>query len=182
MTTLVGHFWDARDSGFFSTGDFHEDLVARPKELYDNAVPSANSVAAEALLRLYLLTAEPDYEHFALETMRPLLDALRQAPTAFGRMLCALDFYLGSPAEVALIGDMRLEDMREMLRVVWEPYVPNKVVAAAPPGDEAAARVVPLLADRPQREGRATAYVCRNYICQAPTTDPSEVGRLLAGK
>jgi uncharacterized protein YyaL (SSP411 family) len=182
MATLTGHFWDAQNGGFFSTADFHEGLVSRPKEVYDNAVPSANSVAAEALVRLYLLTAEPDYEHFALETMRPLLDGLRQAPTAFGRMLCALDFYLGSPAEVALIGDMRLDDMREMLRAVWSTYVPNKVVAGSPPGDKAAAKVVPLLADRPQVDGRATAYICRNYVCQAPTTDPAEVTRLLAAK
>jgi uncharacterized protein YyaL (SSP411 family) len=180
ITTLLNHFWDARNGGFFSTGDFHEDLVSRPKELYDNAIPSANSVAAEALIRLYLLTAEPDYERRALDTMRPLLDALGRAPTAFGRMLCALDFYLGSPAEVALIGDMRLEDMLDMLRAVWRPYVPNKVVAAAPPGDTEAARVVPLLAERTQVDNRATAYVCRNYICQAPTTNPSEVERLLA--
>ena len=182
IANLIAHFWDAESGGLYSTGDYHEELVARPKDLYDNAIPSANSVAAEALIRLYLLTAEPEYEKYALETMRPVLDALGQAPTAFGRMLCALDFYLGSPAEVALIGSLQSGELLEMLRVVWRGYVPNKVVAASEAGDEVAAKVIPLLADRPQVKGHATAYVCRNYICLAPTTTPEELARQLTGE
>jgi uncharacterized protein YyaL (SSP411 family) len=180
VSTLLAHFWDAENGGFFSTADYHEDLVARPKELYDNAIPSANSAAADGLLRLYLLTAEPTYEKRAVEAIRPLLDVLREAPTAFGNMLCALDFYLSAPAEVAIIGDLAAPDTLEMLIAVWRPYAPNKVVAASFPGDEEAARIVPLLADRPQVKGRATAYICRNYICNAPTTDPEEVARQLS--
>ena len=72
-------------------------------------------------------------------------------------------------------------DMLEMLRAVWRNYVPNKVVAACQDGDKVATQVVPLLADRPSVHGRATAYVCRNYICMAPTNDPQEVARLLDG-
>ncbi len=179
VATLMDHFWDPQAGGFFSTADFHETLVARPKEWYDNAIPSANSEAAEALLRLYLLTTEPRYEQAALDTMRPLLDKMGQAPTAFGRMLCALDFYLGSPVEAALIGDLQSAGMERMLRAVWRPYAPNKVVAAGMPGDEAAAQVVPLLADRPPVGEEATAYLCRNYICEAPTTKPEEVEKKL---
>jgi uncharacterized protein YyaL (SSP411 family) len=182
ITTLLQHFWDDAGGGFYTTSDFHERLVARPKELYDNAIPSANSVAAETMLRLYLLSAEPDYERFALETMRPLLDVLGRAPTAFGHMLNVLDLYVGPQSEVALVGDPGSADMKAMLRAINAGYHPNKVVAASPPGDEAAATVVPLLADRPQVNGRATAYVCRNYVCESPTTDSDEVVRLLAGR
>jgi uncharacterized protein YyaL (SSP411 family) len=96
-------------------------------------------------------------------------------------MLSALDFYLSSPSEVAIVGDLRSGPMLEMLRAVWGPYVPNKVVAAALPEDAEAARIVPLLADRPQVDDKPTAYVCRNYICEMPTTDPEEVVRLLNG-
>jgi uncharacterized protein YyaL (SSP411 family) len=179
IETLTSHFWDA-SGGFFSTSDYHESLVTRPKELYDNAVPSGNSEAAEALMCLYLLTAEGDYEKYAIATMQPLLDVMGRAPAAFGRMLSALDFYISSPAEVAFIGDLESEEMAAMLRAVWQPYAPNKVIAASEPGDEETARIVPLLADRPQVRGHATAYVCRNYICEAPTTDPDEVIRLLS--
>jgi uncharacterized protein YyaL (SSP411 family) len=176
VSTLVEHFWDER-GGFFTTGDFHEQLVARPKELYDNAVPSGNSEAAEALLRLYLLTAEPDYEKYAIESIRPLLDVVRRAPTAFGRLLSALDFYLSSAAEIALVGPVKSNEVRPMLRAIWEPYVPNKVVAGREADDEEAAQVVPLLADRPPVRGMPTAYICHNYICEAPTTDPAEIAR-----
>jgi uncharacterized protein YyaL (SSP411 family) len=180
METLIGHFADP-SGGFYTTSDFHESLVSRPKELYDNAIPSANSVGAEALLRLFLLTTEPDYELRALQTMQPLMDVLGKAPTAFGQMLCSLDLYLGPSSEVALIGEMRAGDMMEMLQAVWQPYLPNKVVAAAESDDEQATGIIPLLADRPQVDGHATAYVCRNYICEAPTTEPEEVARLLSG-
>jgi uncharacterized protein YyaL (SSP411 family) len=128
-----------------------------------------------------LLVAEPDYEKYAVETMRSLLEVLGKAPTAFGRMLSALDFYLSSPAEVALVGEFPAGDMMQMVRAVWKPYAPNKVVAARDPGDEEAAQIVPLLADRPQVKGQATAYVCRNYVCEAPTTDPATVIALLSG-
>jgi uncharacterized protein len=182
VDTLVGHFWDEKNGGFFSTSDFHETLVARPKELYDNAVPSGNSEAAEVLLRLYLLTAEVRYEDFALGTITPLSEALGKAPNAFGRMLSALDFNLSAPAEVALIGPLQSGPMLEMLRAVWQQYIPNKVVAASEAGDEEAARIVPLLAFRPQVNDSVTAYVCRNYICEAPTTDPATIVRQLAGE
>ena len=182
IETLLKHFWDEKGGGFYTTSDFHEALVARPKELYDNAIPSANSVGAETLLRLYLLTAEPEYERYAVQTMRPLIDVLGRAPTAFGHMLNALDFYVGPQSEIALIGEPDSDEMREMLRAVHKVYHPNKVVAAAAPTNEEATKVVPLLVDRPQVKGKATAYVCRNYVCEAPTTDAAEVSRLLAAR
>jgi uncharacterized protein len=177
--TLVQHFADER-GGFYMTADFHEQMVARPKELYDNALPSGNSEAAEALLRLYLLTAEPAYERSAIGAIRPLLDVMRRAPAAFGRLLSALDFYLSSPIEVALVGRLGTHEMQTLVRAVWQPFCPNKVVAAREPDDEDAARIVPLLEARPQVKGLPTAYLCRNYICEAPTTDPEQVRRELS--
>jgi uncharacterized protein YyaL (SSP411 family) len=97
-------------------------------------------------------------------------------------MLSVLDFYLGGAAEVALVGKYEDHDMRALLRAVREPYVPNKVVAATQPGDVNAPREIPLLEGRKTVQDRAAAYVCRNYVCQAPTTDPAEVRRLLAGE
>ncbi len=181
INLLTGHFWDGKSGGFFSTADYHEALVARPKDLYDNATPSANSEAAEALLRLYLLTANSEYEEYALGIIKPLLPALGRAPTAFGRMLSVLDFYLGGAAEVALVGHFGHDDMNAMLRAVRTPFAPNKVVAAYEPGAEDVAREVPLLEGRPAVKGKATAYICRNYICQAPSTDPEEVLAQLMG-
>ena len=179
---LVEHFWDDRGGGFFSTSDYHETLVSRPKDFYDNAVPSANSEAAEALLRLYLLTANSEYETLALRIFQPFLPALGSAPTSFGRLLSAVDFYLGGPAEVALIGPLESPAMQDLIRATWRPYAPNKVVAGHQPGDSDSIANIPLLENRPMLHGSPTAYVCRNYICEVPTSDPSEVVRLLTSR
>jgi uncharacterized protein YyaL (SSP411 family) len=159
VDTLVAHFWDDTAGGFFSTADYHEALVTRPKDFYDNATPSANSEAAEALLRLYLLTARSEYEHYALKVFQPFLPALGSAPTAFGRLLSAVDFYLSGPAEVALVGELDSAGMRAMERAVWQAYAPNKVVAGHAPGDLAPVAEIPLLEDRPMVRDQATAYV-----------------------
>jgi uncharacterized protein len=179
VDTLIAHFWDDKAGGFFSTADYHEALVTRPKDFYDNAAPSANSQAAEALLRLYLLTAHAEYETYALKVFQPFLPALGSAPTTFGRLLSAVDFYLSGPAEVVLVGDFDSPEMNKLVCAVWQPYAPNKVVAGHQLGDTDKLYEIPLLEDRPMLHGQPTAYVCRNYVCEAPTTDPSEVVRLL---
>jgi uncharacterized protein YyaL (SSP411 family) len=182
IDTLVGHFWDDKGGGFFSTSDYHEVLVSRPKDFYDNAVPSANSEAAEALLRLYLLTANSEYENLAFRIFQPFLPALGSAPTSFGRLLSAIDFYLSGPAEVALIGPFESAGMQELVRATWRPYAPNKVVAGRQPREDDTTHDVPLLENRPMLHGNPAAYVCRNYICESPTSDPAEVVRLLTSR
>ena len=182
VDTLIEHFWDDKGGGFFSTSDYHETLVSRPKDFYDNAVPSANSEAAEALLGLYLLTANPEYEELALRIFQPFLPALGSAPTSFGRLLSAIDFYLGGPAEVALIGPLASPAMQDLVKATWRPYAPNKVVAGYDPTDSDPMPDILLLENRAMLHGGPAAYVCRNYICEAPTSDPSEVVRLLTGR
>jgi uncharacterized protein YyaL (SSP411 family) len=89
-----------------------------------------------------------------------------------GELLQALDFHLARPREVALVGEPAAPDMRELLAVVNGGYRPNQVVALRRPDDHAAEAVIALLAERPPLDGRATAYVCQNYACELPTTNP----------
>ena len=175
---LLDQFPDEERGGFYDTGKDHEQLVSRPKDLFDNATPSGNTVAAEALQRLALLTGEERYRHAAEGILRLLGVLAAQHPAAFGRLLCALDFYLGSPKEIAIVGEPDAPGTRALLRTVFGRFLPNKVVAAAPP--DGAPTDLPLLADRPARGGVATAYVCRNYACQAPVTGPEELAAQLA--
>ena len=100
-------------------------------------------------------------------------------PSAFGRALCALDFYLSSPKEIDVIGDSDSDDTRALLHAIWNRYVPNKVIAAATEHDGRAAQLVPLLRERPSIEGKATAYVCEDYTCLPPVTNSAELSRLL---
>ena len=174
-------FRDPEGGAFFQTGADAERLVVRPKELFDNAVPSGNSVAAEVLQRLALLGGGEDYERAAVSALRSVRDLMARAPSGFGYALGALDLYLSAAKEVAIVGAPEAEDTRRLAREVWSRYLPNSVVALSEPGDEEAARVVPLLAGRQAIDGRAAAYVCEHFACRTPVTDPAELAAQLAG-
>jgi len=171
--TLLQLFADRKRGGFFQTASDADRLVVRPKDLYDNAVPSGNSAAAEALLRLALFTGEARYEDAAVSALRLIRDVMTSAPGGFGQALCALDLHLGPSYEIAIVGDPKAADTKalldEVVRVRWRP---NLVLAVASPKDEDAAKTIPLLADRRPIDQKATAYVCQRFVCQLPATEP----------
>jgi hypothetical protein len=176
---MIERFADEANGGFFDTSHDHERLISRPKELYDGATPSGNAVAVDVLLRLALLTGDASYHDRARRSLEAMAPLAGRAPQAFGRWLCALDFELGEPLEVAIVGDTQDPGTADLLRRVRDPFLPNKVVALRAPRDDEAARLIPLLADRELLGGRPAAYVCRNFACRAPTSDPDELSRQL---
>jgi uncharacterized protein len=169
---LLERFADADSGGFFDTSSDHEELITRPKDLFDNATPSGNAVAADVLLRLAVLTANHEYQRAAQGVLELLREPMLRYPLGFARALSALDFFLDKPKEIAIVGELDKPDTQALLRVVFERFLPNKVVAG---GDAD----IPLLEGRSTRNGHATAYVCEQYVCQAPTSDPGELERLL---
>jgi uncharacterized protein len=172
-------FWDEDKRAFYDTPADHEELVTRPRDVYDNAAPSGTSVATEVLLKLALLLDRNDYRQRAEDVLEELAGGMEKVPSAFGRLLCALDFSTSEPREVAVVGDPDAPDTKALLKTVYEGYLPNKVVAGRGPDDDEAGGLIPLLAQRPARDGKATAYVCVHYACQTPTTDPEELSRQL---
>jgi uncharacterized protein YyaL (SSP411 family) len=178
---LVRLFHDPQRGGFFQTGADAESLVVRPKDLYDNAVPSGNSAAADVLLRLAHLSGEPDDERAGASALRLVRDAMGGAPSGFGHALCALDFYLGPVREVAIVGDPATEATRSLAaEVVARRFVPNHVLAVAAPDDVPAREAVALLAERPQLGTAPTAYVCERFTCRLPVSDPDALAAQLA--
>jgi uncharacterized protein YyaL (SSP411 family) len=175
-------FWDEQEGGYFYTGQSHEALIVRSKDFMDNATPSGNSVAAEVLLRLGVLTGNEDYTRKAVTIFRLLRDQLNRYPSAFGRLLAALDFYFSSPKEIVVIGTRGDERTQALTREVWKIYVPNKVVVQAEENDIAAVEIVPLLRERSLVDGVSTAYVCEHYTCQKPVTTPVELAAQLASQ
>ena len=170
---MLAHFVDPR-GGFFDTSDDHEALVTRPKDVQDNAVPSGNAMAATVLLKLAAYTGDARYADAVDRALRGIQRALAAAPLGFAQWLCALDFALAQPKEIAMIGEG--DDAQKLLEVVWHDYRPNQVVALARPGEEAP---IPLLRDRPQINGRATAYVCEHFACQMPVNEPEALAAQL---
>ncbi len=177
---LLRLFRDESNGGFFQTGTDSESLVIRPKDLYDNAVPSGNSAAADILQRLGRLTGELEYERAGLSALRLVRDAMASAPTGFGHALCALDLYLSPVREVAIVGHPEEEDTRALVAEVTEKrFLPNHVLAVAPSGDTRSAEAVPLLRNRNVIDGKATAYVCERFACKLPVTDPEALASQL---
>jgi uncharacterized protein YyaL (SSP411 family) len=174
-------FGDASGGGYYFTGSDQETVVARMKDAYDGALPSGNSVAAQNALRLWSFTGDEAYRTSAESVFGAFGDFIGQAPFAVPRMLCALDYALGKPREVAIAGAPGAEDTQAMLRAVRRPFLPNRVVAFAPDGtvDAETEALIPLLARRSIKDGRATAYVCEGTVCKAPVTSAEELAELL---
>jgi uncharacterized protein YyaL (SSP411 family) len=159
------HFADP-NGGFFDTSDDHETLIHRPKDLQDNATPSGNAMAALVLLRLSLYSGDGALWDVAETAVSALYGAMLQYPPAFSQWLIAAQFITGQPQELALVGEPTAPDVQALAQVAFALYRPHLVVAAGPDGAN-----IPLLAQREQRNGQATAYLCRRFVCQQPVTD-----------
>jgi len=174
--TMIAHF-RAPDSGFFDTSDDHEVLITRPRDLQDNATPSGSAMAATALLKLAGLANEPRYMELAHRSLIQMQALMAQYPQSFGQWLTALSYALSQPREVAIIGEPQASDTLTLLGICRNGYRPHQIVAVGAPGSKASA--IPLLQDRGQIDGQATAYVCVNFTCLPPVTDPGELQQLL---
>jgi len=167
---LIDLFWDDEQGGVFTTGRDAEALVTRPKDLMDNATPSANSLAAVALLRLAGLTGDERYTDRAAAILRLLAEPATRHPTAFGHLLAAVDLWNSGTTEVAIVGDRP-----DLVRAVATAYRPNTVLAWGEPYPS------PLWDERtagPDDAGQA--YVCRAFACQRPVTTVDELAQQLA--
>ncbi len=151
--TMLDHFWDPSNGGLFTTADDGEALIVRQKDLMDNATPAANSLAATGLIRLAALTGEARYQHQADQILQLVGGVVEGAPTAFGRLLAAVDMRRAGVTEIAVVGDRP-----DLVAAVHARYLPNAVLAWGEP------YASPLWDGR--RDG--WAYVCRDYACQAP--------------
>jgi uncharacterized protein YyaL (SSP411 family) len=174
---VLTHF-SASDGGFFDTSDDHEALIARPRNMQDNAVPSGNGLMVKQLLRLAAYTGDARYEEAARRTLTLLTGALRQAPQAFTESLSALDMLTAGLTEIAIVGDPADAGTKALLEEVNRQWRPNAVLALAPAAVEGES-VVPLLSHRTLRNGQPTAYVCRHFVCANPVTVPDALRTLL---
>ncbi len=158
------------DGGFFDTATDHEPLVTRPKDSQDNATPSGGSVATLVLLRLAAFTGESRYRNAAERALATVTAFTARYPTAFAMWLQAIDLALAPVSEIAIVGEPGDDATRALLAVASAGYEPNRVVALTP--DPGVASAIPLLEDRVRIRERPTAYVCRNFACNLPVTDP----------
>ncbi|HSR53127.1 MAG TPA: thioredoxin domain-containing protein [Acidobacteriota bacterium] len=177
----IERFYDARQGGFFNAADHDSRLLFRVKEEYDGALPSPNSTAVSNLLRLYQMTGRKDLEEKALETVRTFHSMLTRAPQAMPRMLASIDFHLSPVRQVVIAGKRDDPLVRSMLRLVHKDFHPNQIVFLADGGQAhtAFSKTQEGLQGKKPLDGRATAYVCRDYLCKRPVSDLEQLEKLL---
>ena len=165
--SIVRLFWDDDVNAFFDTASDHEALVVRPRDVTDNAIPSGTSLAAELLARLAEVYHDADARRRATWIIETQLQTMQRYPTAFGHALGVADMLIHGAVEIAIVGEVESADFKTLERAAAERYVPSLVLAGGSPSQNSE---IALLADREARDGRATAYVCRGYACDAPAT------------
>jgi uncharacterized protein YyaL (SSP411 family) len=174
---ILGRFADP-GGGFFDTAHDGEALIVRPKGTQDNATPSGGAMATTLLLRLGALAGDPRYRAAAEQALATMGPYLARYPTAFAQWLCALELAHAGITEVAIVGDRADEETRRLVAVADRGYHPFRVLAVSPAPRESA---VPLVTDRFALNGRATAFVCRDFACRQPVHEPEALDALLVG-
>lgn len=177
---MIARFWDNDAGAFYFTSEEHQDLLVRTRPSYDGAEPSGNSMAALGLLRLARLRNDADYQEKAKRILEGAQGQLAQAPQAFLRLFWAVDLFLHPPHEVAFAGAPDDPRTRVLLDTLDRHYVPNKVLALIDPeGDGEPGKAVPLLEGKTLLNGVPTVYLCRDFVCDRPLTDPVELDKKL---
>jgi uncharacterized protein YyaL (SSP411 family) len=178
---IVKHFWDEDGGGLYLTPDDGESLLVRKKEIYDGAIPSGNSVAMLNLLRLGHMISNTDLEEKAAKIGSAFSGTVKQSPSAHTQLMVSLDFAIGPCYEVVIAGKAKAEDTKAMVKALRTSFLPNKVVLLNTDGRElpGIAKLAEFAKNQRSIDGRATAYVCRNYNCKLPTTDIDKMLELL---
>jgi uncharacterized protein YyaL (SSP411 family) len=170
--TTLELFFDPKEGGFFYTSSQGEKLIARGKPGFDNARPSGNGVMAMNLLRIAELTGDTEPRGQAQKTLEYYGARVTQAALGFGSILNALDFAQPGTREIFIAGDPADAATRALVQAVWRNPDPNRVIAVLTPGLE---KLLPPAAGKTMVDGQPAAYVCRNFTCDAPTTEPSKL-------
>ncbi len=178
---MLKYFWDGKGGGFYFTADDADRVLVRKKEIYDGAVPSGNAVAMSNFLRLARLTGHQEYEEKAAALSRAFSDSIAPSPGAYTQFMIALDLARGPSYEVVIVGDPQAEDTKAMVGALRKAFVPNKVVIFRPAGEEAPdiTSLAGFTKDLAYLNNKATAYVCRAFRCELPTTEAHQMLALL---
>ncbi len=172
-------FWDEIEGGYFTIADDSEQMIVRAKKLYGGAIPSGNSVSISNLTRLHRMTGVPHYATREDELIRAFSGEIAQNPMVYPQALLGLDFQFGPTHEIVISG----KDPGELVDALRKPFLPNKVVLLRTPENaDLLTKVAAYTESQIALDEKATAYVCRNFACQLPTTEVAEMLKSLGIK
>jgi uncharacterized protein YyaL (SSP411 family) len=176
---MIEQFWSESASTLYDTNERQQDLFIRPRNIYDTSLPSGSSAATSVLLKLAVLTGNERFQQIASQSLRSMRDFMERHPFGFANWLCALDFYLSAPKEIAIIGPRNSPETSELLRALYAVWLPNKVIAACDPDDPTRLSELKLLENRQLINNQPTVYICERYTCKTPVTDSASLVVLL---
>ncbi|WP_455370437.1 aldo/keto reductase [Petrachloros mirabilis] len=168
---LLQSFQDTDLGGFYTTSKDHEALIVRGREGADGATPSGNAVAASFLARLSFHSDRQDWREAATAALRAYGKQMTRYPRAFAKSLSVVDLLMEGPIELALVGGTNDPGLPALQQAINETYLPNRIIAISDTLDGTSHH--PLLAGKKPVDGRAALYICRNFACQQPITDPT---------
>ena len=174
---MIHQFWDEKNGGFFFTGKENESLIARSKNPYDNAIPSANSIAVLNLIRLGYLTGEESFKQKAEQILHLFYNFLDQHPSGFTQMLSGLSFFL-NPQEIGIIGSKNNLKTKSMLKEIYLAYLPNKILNLRDPQEPIKGNWFPFLMGKGIPEV-PTTFVCKGFTCLPPVRNEEELKKIL---
>jgi len=178
---MLDLFWDEDEGGFFLTPEDGEALLIRPKEIYDGALPSGNSIALSNLLRLERMTANKELGSKAKLVIQAFSGTLKEVPSGYTQFMASLYFSLSATTEIIIVGDPQAEDTREMLSIIGSTFSPIAItlVKDSTADNKILSELAQYTTNYTSLNGKATAYVCRNYSCESPTSDPEKLKKFL---
>lgn len=178
---MLEQFWDEATGMLYDTSERHQDLFVRPRSVVDQALPSGPSAATLTLLKVATLTGEEQFRQVAAQSLGSVRELMSNHPLGFSNWLCALDFYLSQPKQIAIIGPRDNPAMLKLWHTLHTTWLPNKVVAHHDPNDPSPVSRLRLLENKTMINSQPTVYVCHRHTCQKPVTDPASFYSQLRG-
>lgn len=176
---MIKYFWDKENGGLYLYGSDSEELIMRPKEIYDGAMPSGNSTATLNFLRLARLTGRSQLEDMANLQFKTFGNNLEQAPSGYAYMLSAVLFSHSRVREVVIVGNTEQRDTTEMLKAIREEFRPYTIPVHYSDSLSDLKNIIPDIENYKIIDGKATAYVCENFSCQSPVTEVNKLREML---
>jgi uncharacterized protein YyaL (SSP411 family) len=177
---MVELFWDDREGGFFFSGKENEPLIARSKNPYDNAIPSANSIALFNLIRLGYLTGDESMKKKAEQILQLFSKFLSEHPSGFAQMLSGFSIFL-NPEEIGIVGSKKDQKTKSMLKEIYQAFLPDKILALNDPDEKVEGHWLPFLREKGVTDSPAV-YICKEFTCLPPIKDEEELRRVLSSR
>jgi uncharacterized protein YyaL (SSP411 family) len=173
--TMIKHFWDKEDGGFFYTSDDSEKILTRHKDIHDGAIPAGYSIAFLNLIRLARMTGKTDYEEKAAALAKAFSSHQEGIPSQNTMFLTGLDFLFGPSYEIVIVGNLESPETKNMFQAVNTCFIPNKVVLFKKETDPKLENMISFVKSMKTIGGKTTAYICRAFVCEKPMTEVKEV-------